>query len=156
MGTALSIFRQQSFATSLNPDECYQRIQSALTSWIRMYGFIPGWKGEWPVSGRVRANGFQLRTRTPWSNGSSVIWAIGRCYLETGKTRVVFRFLPDALATVGLILMVVVDGVLWTRSSLLALILLAFIALVLVGGLASARVEQRRLTRFLLSRVNVE
>jgi len=119
-----------------------------------MYGFIRGWKGEWPVSGRVRANGFQLRTRTPWSNGSSVIWAVGRYYVDKDQTLVVFRFLPDALATVAVVLMVGADAFLWSENSTLALILLVFIGAVLIGGFASARYEQRRLTRFIASNLN--
>jgi hypothetical protein len=141
------------FVAPYRLEDAKEQIRSALVSAPRLYFSLIRHRSDWPISGRVTNNGFQIRTRSAWSNGSNLVWALGKFEPEDGKTKVRVRFVPEPIGTAGVVLIFVVVVVLFAAHSWVAWALLAFVILVLGTAFPVARSERDALARFLLGRL---
>jgi hypothetical protein len=130
--------------------EAKERIRSALVPAPRLYFFLIPRRDEWPISGRVSGNGFQIRTRSAWSNGSNVVWALGKFETDHAVTKVRVRFVPEPIGIFSVTSMLVVIAVLFAIRSWLAWALLAFVILVVAIAIPVARAERDALAPFML------
>jgi hypothetical protein len=110
-------------------------------------------RGDWPISGRVSGNGFQIQTRSAWSNGSNVVWALGKFETDHAVTKVRVRFVPEPIGIFSVASMLVVIAGLFAIHSWLAWALLAFVILVVGSAIPVARSERNALARFMLERL---
>jgi hypothetical protein len=141
------------FVSPYDLQEAKERIRSALVPAPRLYFFLIPRRGDWPISGRVSGNGFQIRTRSAWSNGSNVVWALGKFETDHAMTKVRVRFVPEPIGTFGVASMLVVIAVLFAIHSWLAWALLAFVILAVGIAIPVARSERDALARFMLDRL---
>ena len=141
------------FVSPYDQQEAKERIRSALVPAPRLYFFLIPRRGDWPISGRVSDNGFQIRTRSAWSNGSNVVWALGKFTTDHAMTNIRVRFVPEPIGIFGVASMLVVVAVLFAIHSWLAWALLAFVILIVVIAIPVARSERDALARFLLERL---
>jgi hypothetical protein len=72
------------FVAPYRLEDAKEQIRSALVSAPRLYFSLIRHRSDWPISGRVTNNGFQIRTRSAWSNvncpgfdGGSILWEDG-------------------------------------------------------------------------------
>jgi hypothetical protein len=141
------------FVAGCGQAEGQERIRQALVPAPRLYFFLNPKRNDWPISGRITGDGFQIRTRSGWSNGSNVVWALGRFDSSGGETRVRVRFMLEPIGLVGLVMMLAVVVLLFLVHSWLAWALLAFVVVVVGIAIAVARSERNALTRFLLAQL---
>ena len=107
-GDVLQTVASLEFVAPYRLEDAKELIRSALVSAPRLYFSLIRHRSDWPISGRVTNNGFQIRTRSAWSNGSNLVWALGKFEPEDGKTKVRVRFVPEPIGTAGLVLTLVV------------------------------------------------
>jgi len=108
---------------------------------------------SWPVSGITYPAGFEIRTKSAFSNGSSVIWAIGQWLPAEAGTTVTVAFVIEPVlwfTAVGILGVAVWLTVLhtWFAIVLWLFALVTGTSLVLEG-----RAERNRLLRFLVTRL---
>jgi hypothetical protein len=145
------VWRRHRLRTALSVDQCNDSIQADLVGPFRMFAGL--FDTSWPVSGITYPAGFEIRTKSAFSNGSSVIWAIGQWLPAEAGTTVTVAFVIEPIlwfTAVGILGVAVWLTVLHSWLAI-ALWLFAFVtgtSLVLEG-----RAERNRLLGFLVTRL---
>lgn len=148
---ARTVWRRHALRTPLSVDQCIDRIQAQLVGPFRMFASL--FDTSWPVSGITYPAGFEIRTKSAFSNGSSVIWALGEWLPGQDGTIVTVAFVIEPILWVTALGILGVAVWLTVLQSWLAIALWLFAFITGASLVLEGRAERAHLLRFLAARL---